>query len=55
MNTSKEQRVYIMFCLKLGETAFETHGMLGTAFGEDALSKAQMYMYFQDSRMDKLL
>jgi hypothetical protein len=41
MSASREQ-IICMICFELRITASETYDMLQTAFGEDALLKAQM-------------
>ena len=43
-----EQRCAIKFCLKLGMNATETCGKLQEAYGEDALSRAQIFRWFKD-------
>jgi hypothetical protein len=42
----KEQRTCIKFCFKLNKTAAETHRMLKEAFGEQALSQARTFEWF---------
>jgi hypothetical protein len=42
----KEQRIYVKFCFKLGKTASETHEMLRTAFGNDAMGRTQTFEWF---------
>ena len=38
-----EQRVNIKFCVKLGKTATETLQLLHDAYGDEALSRAQVF------------
>jgi hypothetical protein len=54
MSASRERRVCIKFCFKLGKTATAAHDMLQAAFGEDSLSERQIYRCFQDSEMDRI-
>jgi hypothetical protein len=37
----KEQRICVKFCLRLGKTPSETHEMLKTAFGDNAIGRTQ--------------
>jgi hypothetical protein len=39
----KEQRICMKFCFKLGKTASETHEMLKTAFGDNAMGRTQTF------------
>jgi len=41
-----EERICIKFCFKLNKTAGETHQMLKEAFGEQALSQARTFEWF---------
>ena len=53
MQRSVEQRYAIKFCMKLGKTASEALEMLRTAYGEAALSSAQVFRWhkaFKDGR-----
>ena len=43
-----EQCCTIKFCLKLGMNATETCGKLQEAYGDDALSQAQIFRWFKD-------
>jgi len=43
----KEQRICIKFCLKLNKTAAETRRMLKETFGEQSLSQARTFGWFQ--------
>jgi hypothetical protein len=43
----KEQRICIKFCFKRNKTAAETHRMLEEAFGEQALSQARKFEWFE--------
>ena len=42
-----EQRCAIKFCVKLGETGIETFNKLKQAYGEHALSRSQVFMWFK--------
>jgi AraC-like DNA-binding protein len=46
MDVLKEQRVYVTFRQKLGETATETYEMLQQAFGETALSRSKTFEWY---------
>jgi hypothetical protein len=35
---------YVIFCVKLGDSATTTQGKLHQAFGEDAMSRAQTFL-----------
>jgi hypothetical protein len=43
---TKEQRVCINFCFKLGKSVAKTHQMIKQAFGDDALGQTQTYDRF---------
>jgi hypothetical protein len=43
MNVQFEQRVKIKFCVKLGKTATETLQLMRDAYGDEALSQAQVF------------
>ena len=38
-----EERYEIKFCFKLGKNAWETYGMLQTAFGESCMNRASVF------------
>jgi hypothetical protein len=42
----KEQPICAKFCFKLGKTALEMHEMLKTAFGDNAMGRAQTCEWF---------
>jgi hypothetical protein len=42
----KEQRICMKFCFALGRTASETHEMLKTAFGDNAMGRTQTFEWF---------
>jgi hypothetical protein len=42
----KEQRICVKFCFTLGKTASETHEMLKTAFGDNAMGRIQTFEWF---------
>jgi hypothetical protein len=42
----KEQRICVKFCFALGRTASETHEMLKTAFGDNAMGTTQTFEWF---------
>jgi hypothetical protein len=41
-----KKRICVKFCFKLGKTASETHEMLKTAFGDDAMGRTQTFEWF---------
>jgi hypothetical protein len=45
MDTAKEQRAHIKFCVKNGKTGAGTLQMLRTAFSDDCLSQAVVYQW----------
>jgi len=45
MDQRKEQRVCIKFCANLGKSATETLTMIQQAFGEQRLSRAQVFQW----------
>ena len=47
MGDVKEQKMCIKFCFKLNKTAGETHQMPEEAFGEQALSQARTFEWFE--------
>jgi hypothetical protein len=42
----KEQCICVKFCFKLGKAAPETHEMLKTAFGDNAMGRTQTFEWF---------
>jgi hypothetical protein len=46
MADSKEQRICVKFCFKLGKTASETHKMLKTASGDNDMERTQSSEWF---------
>jgi len=42
-----EQRCAIKFCVKLGETGIETFNKLKKAYGEQALSRSQVFKWYK--------
>ncbi|UYV69219.1 hypothetical protein LAZ67_6002863 [Cordylochernes scorpioides] len=48
MDCSIEQRYKIKFCFRLGKTASETLAMITEAYKEDALSRAQVFRWFNE-------
>jgi hypothetical protein len=42
----KEQRICVKFCFRLGKTASDTHEMLKTAFGDNAMGRTQTFELF---------
>jgi hypothetical protein len=42
----KKQNVCVKFCFELGKTASETHEMLKTAFGDNAMRRTQTFEWF---------
>jgi uncharacterized protein YktA (UPF0223 family) len=42
-----EQRCAIKFCVKLGETSIETFNKLKQAYGEQALSRSQVFKSYK--------
>ncbi|GFW81512.1 protein GVQW3 [Trichonephila clavipes] len=41
------QRICIKFCFKLGKTGTENYEMMKTAFGDKAMSRAQVFKWFR--------
>jgi hypothetical protein len=39
----KEQRICVKFCFRLGKTASETHEMIKTTFGDNAMGRTQTF------------
>jgi transposase len=55
LSVQKEQRVNIKFCFKLGKSASETFVMLQQVYGDDCLSRTQVFEWFKrfkDGRED---
>jgi hypothetical protein len=44
---STEQRISIMFCFKIGKVATETYQLLQQAYGEDAMGRIQVFIWFR--------
>jgi hypothetical protein len=53
MANLKEQRICVKFCFKLGKTASETHEMLKTAFGDNAMGEHKLLNGSLDSKFEK--
>jgi len=47
MCESTEQRICIRFCFKIGKPATETYQLLQQAYGEDAVGRKQMFVWFR--------
>jgi hypothetical protein len=43
----KTEQVCIKFCQKLGKTCTETYSMTKMAFGEDSMSRTQVFEWFR--------
>ena len=39
---------HLLYCVKLGDTATTTHGILQQAFGDDAMSRKQAFSLAQN-------
>jgi len=50
MDQGKEQRVCVKFCANLGKSATETLTMIQQAFGDQSLSRAQVFQWHAGSR-----
>ncbi|XP_046687203.1 protein GVQW3-like, partial [Homalodisca vitripennis] len=48
MDRSIEERYAIKFCFRLGKTASETFAMITEAYKEHALSRAQVFRWFNE-------
>ena len=46
MTENKEQRVCINFCQKVANTCSETYDMMKMAFGENSISRSQVFEMF---------
>ena len=46
MCESTEQRICIKFCFEIGKAATETYQLLQKAYGEDAMSRTQVFDWF---------
>ena len=47
MCESTEQRICIKFCFKIGKTATETYQLLQQAYGEDAMGRTDVFVWFR--------
>jgi hypothetical protein len=47
-NNNLGQRYAIKFCVRLGEGATDTYGNIQKAFGNDFLSRAQVFRWHKD-------
>ena len=47
MDSLREQRIAVKFCVKLGKSATETYAMLNTAYGDVAYCMFQVAWTFQ--------
>ncbi|GFU23058.1 hypothetical protein TNCV_3515131 [Trichonephila clavipes] len=47
MCENTDQRICIKFCFQLGKTDIETYEMMKTAFGDEAMSRARVFEWFQ--------
>ena len=46
MCDSKEQRICIKFCFKIGKTATETYQLLQQVYGENSMDSTQVFYFF---------
>jgi hypothetical protein len=47
-NNNLEQRYAIKFCVKLGDSATDTYETIQKAFGNDSLSRAQVFRWHKE-------
>ncbi|GFW25381.1 protein GVQW3 [Trichonephila clavipes] len=47
MCENTDQRICIKFCFKLGKTGTKTYEMMKKAFGDEAMSRARVFEWFQ--------
>jgi len=47
MCESTEQRICMKFCFKIGKTAAKTYQLLQQAYGEDAMGRTQVFVWFR--------
>ena len=47
LNANVEQRVNVKFCAKLGKSATETYDMLKKVYGDECLSRTQVFEWFK--------
>ena len=47
LNVNMEQRVNVKFCVKLGKSATETYDLLKKVYGDECLSRTQVFEWFR--------
>ena len=47
LSVNVEQRVNVKFCVKLGKSATETYDMLKNVYGDECLSRTQVFEWFK--------
>jgi hypothetical protein len=54
MESVKEHRICVKFCVKVRKTAAETHNMLRDAYGNDALNQTMTYEWFKSFKNGRI-
>ena len=47
LSVNAEQRFYVKFCVKLGKSATETYLLLKKVYGDECLSRTQVFEWFK--------
>ena len=47
LSVNVEQRVNVKFCVKLGKSATETYDLLKKVYGDECLSRTQVFEWFK--------
>jgi len=47
LSVNVEQRVNVKFCVKLGKSAAETYDLLKKVYGDECLSRTQVFEWFK--------
>ncbi|GFW71421.1 protein MAK16 like protein [Trichonephila clavipes] len=53
MRENTDQRICIKFCFRLRKMGTENYKMMRTAFGDDAMSRARVFGWFQRFKEDR--
>jgi len=50
LSVNVKQRVNVQFCVELGKSATETYDLLKKVYGDECLSRTQVFEWFKEGR-----
>ena len=53
VSVNVEQRVSVKFCVKLGKSSAETYDLLKKVYGDDCLSRTQVFEWFKKFKVGR--